>query len=188
MPNLTIQKRRVLILLGAVLGALGAALIIMGSPSGGHALAESQPSSGASYSALEASTEHPGARVKEMIGVISRRFGVDVARARGVTAADGTHVWIVPGREHLCLGVDNSDGTGYSCATTERAAAGGLASAATSSDGSVHVVYLVPDEITGLDVAGSMVVADHNLVVADLDKGDTVTATHRDGTRTDLTP
>lgn len=133
------------------------------------------------YNALERSTQKPPARVATMQQVLATDYPDLAGRAtRGLKAADGSQAWVVSGSKHTCLGVENSDGVGYTCQPND-AAFDGISIAEKRADGTQRSVLLVPDDIASVTAGGRVAPARNNLVVTEHRVGAAVMANPSDG-------
>ncbi|MBF6621056.1 MAG: hypothetical protein ITG02_12610 [Patulibacter sp.] len=136
------------------------------------------------FAAVERSAQRPGGSDRRVFAALAGQHpGMRPDDARGIVAADGTRAWVLPGRSHTCFGAANRDGTGFTCATNARAAAGALSVAEVARDGTVRAVYLVPDDVVAARAGGREFRPESNLVVVTHDEGAPVTFVTEDGSR-----
>lgn len=171
---------------GVATGAAGTAAIAIAMPSATEGRIEivADPANPGriAFSAVKRSTQQPSRSQAVIFRDLARDFpGIRPEDARGVRASDGTQAWVIPGPDRTCFGADNDDGTGYTCTSNARVIKGGLSTAAVDTDGTVHAIYLVPDDVSTATAGGQRFAPHNNLVVMTYPSGSTVTFTTTSG-------
>jgi len=152
------MRRSQLILTALLIGVAGVAVASNAFASDSPNQARTDASSGRAYFAALGGLHHPPP--KGLVDALAspyyvEQFAPDVSAARLVqgTLAGSEQVWLVPGKDAVCLYLRQGEGGGASCQTSDDAAAGRLILSSSQLDTpEAHVVGVLPDGVTSVDL------------------------------------
>lgn len=171
---------------GVATGAAATAAIAIAMPSASEGTIEivADPANPEriAFTAVKQSTQKPDRVQRVIFRELARNApGLRLEDVRGVRASDGTQAWVLPGPTRTCFAADNDDGTGYTCASNASVIRGALSTASVDTEGTVHAIYLVPDDVISASAGGQSAAPHNNLVAMSYPSGSTVTFKSKSG-------